>query len=128
MLRLNQELYAQRYREHIAKAKTLCAEHDYPQAGEKIWGALSALINSRVLIEQKSVNQKENSFVSLFHNFVGTSRINIRPQMHELELNGPEDIFHCIEGLHKFFYGGANFTDQWLSEIIPFLISLIEQL
>jgi hypothetical protein len=101
---------------------------DYVQAGEKIWGALSALINSRVFVEIKGVNEKESSFLRLFSAYRSRTTTNVSSQMRGLGFRTDKEIFDSIYGLHKFFYGGSNYTNSVLSQIIPFLISLIEQL
>lgn len=125
---MNQALYAQRLKEHITHAKALCAVGDYVQAGEKIWGALAALINSRVFVEIRSVDDKESSFLRLFSVYKSKTTANVYSQMRGLGFAKEEEIFDFIYGLHKFFYGGTNITNFQLSQTIPFLINLIEQL
>jgi len=124
---LSQKLYAIRLQEHLAHAKTLSNKGDYVQAGEKIWGALSALVNSRLIPEAKAVDHKKKRFLSLFNSYLMRTP-NLRSQMRQLGLKNDDEVFHAIYGLHKFFYGGANYNNQYLSKIVPFLISLIEKL
>lgn len=100
---------------------------DYVQAGEKIWGALSALINSRSSIDVKRVEDKKIRFISLFSTY---SRVtpSLFPKIRALGFRNEEEVFDSIFGLHKFFYGGANYTTAQLSPRIPFFISLLEKL
>lgn len=122
-----QQLYAKRFAEHISHANTLYQSGDYVQAGEKVWGALSALINSRSKIELKSRPEKERFFLGLFNKY-RQKNPNLRLQMQKLGFTNDADVFDAVFGLHKFFYGGANFTNQQLSARILFFIQIIENL
>lgn len=122
-----QTLYAQRVKEHLSHAKTLCASGDYVQAGEKIWGALSALVNTHSCRDVKRVEDKKICFISLFSTYNRVTP-SLYPNMRALGFRNEEEVFDSIFGLHKFFYGGANYTSAQLSTMLPFFISLLENL
>lgn len=126
-LTIRQQFYLNRFKEHISHAKTLCAGKDFVQAGEKVWGALSALINSRYILEAKGKNEKLRNFVALFSNYQRTNP-NLYPEMRKLGFRRAEEVFEATWGLHLNFYGGMCLTDQQLSDRIPFLIYVIENL
>ena len=126
-LTLRQTLYAQRLKDHLAHAHSLYASGDYVQTGEKIWGALSALINSRSLVDVKSPNDKKTCFVSLF-NAYNNRTPSLFSQMRTLGFRSAEEVFDAIYGLHKFFYGGTNYTPAQLQQRLPFFIDLLDNL
>jgi len=78
--------------------------------------------------ERKRIDEKKNSFLNLFSAYKSKTSSNVNAQMNGLGFKTAEEIFDSIYGLHKYFYGGAEYSDSELSQIIPFLISLIEQL
>jgi hypothetical protein len=124
---MNIALCELRFKNHIAHAKTLFTAGDYVQASEKIWGALSAIITLRRKREIRSMEDKRKTFLGLFNNYYA-SDATLRTKMHRLGFRRDEEVFYAIFGLHSFFYGGQNFTDQQLSQRIPFLIQVVENL
>jgi hypothetical protein len=124
---MNIALYELRFKDHIAHAKTLFNAGDYVQAGEKIWGALSAIVTLRRKKEIRYWEDKEKVFLGLF-NIYYASDATLRTQMQKLGFRGDKEVFYAIFGLHSFFYGGANYTEQQLSQRIPFLIQVVENL
>lgn len=121
---MNKQLYAQRVQEHLSHATSLCRNGDFVQAGEKIWGALSALINSKWFRDVKSVEDKRSCFISLFSRYNAVTP-SLYPKMHVLSLRNGDEIFDVIFGLHKFFYGGAYYSDAQLKKFLPFIIDLL---
>jgi hypothetical protein len=124
---LSQQLYNKRFNEHISHAKILNQNGDYVQAGEKVWGALSALVNARSPVEFKSPNDKKAFFVGLLNQYLQHNPVP-KQQMRQLGFRNSTDVFYAAYGLHKFFYGGTLYTDKTLSTRIPFLIGVIENL
>jgi hypothetical protein len=100
---------------------------DYVQAGEKIWGALAALVNSKFTSEVFSVTDKKRRFLALAYQYQRTHP-QLYASMHQIGFRRLEDVWYDIYGLHKFFYGGANYDNQFLSQLIPFLIQLMGSL
>lgn len=123
----HQPLYLQRFQRHIAHANTYFRQGDYIQAGEKIWGALSALINSRSLIEIKSVRDKKTNFLRLFRAYQHANQ-NIIIQMNQAGFRTEIEVWHSINGLHKYFYGGRSHPPQQIQVKMPFIIQLLNSL
>jgi len=124
---MSQALYSQRLSEHLKHAQSFCAAGDYVQAGEKIWGALSALVNSRYPTPVFKPEHKKRRFVAMLQIYQ-TTHPGLLTQMQALGLRRLDDIFHNAYGLHKYFYGGAHYNNRFLSRLIPFLIQLIANL
>ena len=124
---MNKQLYNQRAQEHLTHAKALFESGDYVQSAEKIWGSLSALINARSAIPVKLVSDKKRCFLTLFNVYNRTAP-GLYIQMRTLSFTAGEEIFDVIYGLHKFFYGGANYTKNQLEKYLPFLIDLLGKL
>lgn len=124
---MGQHLYTQRLSTHLKHASFLVAKGDYVQAGEKIWGALSALVNSRFSPEVYRVEDKKRRFLILLNRYLQNNP-QVQKQMHQLGFRRTSDIFDVIYGLHKFFYGGASYSEDSLKQIIPFLIQLLQEL
>jgi hypothetical protein len=119
-------LYAQRLKEHLQGASAHFNQGDYVQAGEKVWGALAALVNARRLGEGDimDVNSKEAAFARLFQQYAQKNP-SIHRQLAELQCRNERELFRVAHGLHKYFYGGTNLSRDQVSVVIPFLIELI---
>lgn len=128
-IKVNKQLYEQRTTEHLKHARVLLATGDYVQAGEKIWGALSALVNSKSadFKDVKGVEDKRYYFNRLFNSYNNRAP-TLYPKMRGLHFSDSDEIFDNIYGLHKFFYGGAIYSDQQLKKYLPFFIELLENL
>jgi hypothetical protein len=124
---LSQRLYTQRFSAHLIHASSLVAKGDYVQAGEKIWGAVSALVNSRFSTEVYSVKDKKQRFLALLNCYLHDNPL-VWNTIYQLGFRRLDEIFHSVYGLHKFFYGGTNYPEPFLKQIIPFLIQLIQKL
>lgn len=124
---MSQSLYSQRLLDHLKHAHSLFNQGDYVQAGEKIWGAISALVNSRYPTEVFKPDDKRKRFVSMLRIYQ-TTHPELPSVMQQLGFKRLDDVFHSAYGLHKYFYGGAHYPNQFLSKLIPFLIQLIEKL
>lgn len=121
-------LYNQRFHLHLNNANICYNNGDYIQAGEKIWGALSALINSRSPREIRNVNRKKRYFLNLLRLYIAANPL-FSGQMRQFGFRRNEDLWHAIYGLHEFFYGGGrSHSNHYLSGIIPFLIQLLNNL
>jgi len=121
-------LYQQRFRLHIQNAQTCFRNGDYIQAGEKIWGALSALINSRSPREIRNVNRKKNFFLNILRLYINANP-GFTAIMRRSGFRNNDEVWSAIYGLHEFFYGGGrNFTTRYLSTIMPFFIQLLQNI
>jgi hypothetical protein len=124
---LDQKLYAQRVALHISHARSSCSQGDYVQAGEKIWGAISALANSRFKPEVFSGSDKKARLITLLRAYqMKHAEINV--EMQQYGFYNLKDIVNSIYGLHEFFFGGTDYKSAYLAKIIPFLIQLIGNL
>jgi hypothetical protein len=124
---MSKALYPQRLKEHLQSARTLCAGGDYVQAGEKVWGALSALVNCRSQYIRRGVDDKKAAFMPLIGKHLRRNP-NVLVDMNRLGFKTSNDIFNTAFGLHEFFYGGTSYSRQQLSSRVPFLIELFENL
>lgn len=127
--KVNKLLYEQRKNEHLKHAKSLVATGDYVQAGEKVWGALSALVNchTSTTVDVKDVDNKKIFFSVLVQRYKQKTP-SLGPKMRSLQLRDADEVFDAIFGLHKFFYGGANYSSGQLQKYLPFFIELLENL
>ena len=124
---MSADLYSRRLKEHLDSAKMLCGKNDYVQAGEKVWGALSALVNALAKPERRAVDQKQSFFEPLVRKHLAKAP-HLKSRMLNLKLANATEIFLAVYGLHKFFYGGQDYSNQHVSQRIPFFIELLEHL
>jgi hypothetical protein len=122
-----QTVYSQRLSEHIKNAESLLKSGDYVQAGEKVWGALTALINSRFPLETHEKSVKESRFRALVHKYEQTNP-DFRTKMRQLGFRDMGELFSSVFGLHKYFYGGTSYNPQLVAKYIEFFIELIKEL
>jgi hypothetical protein len=122
-----QTVYSKRLSEHVENAESLLKSGDYVQAGEKIWGALTALVNSRFPTETHDVLTKENRFRILILRYEERNP-DLRTKMRELGFKNMEELFGSVYGLHKNFYGGTNYNPLLVAKHIKFFIELIKEL
>jgi hypothetical protein len=122
-----QTVYSQRLSEHIQNAESLLKSGDYVQAGEKVWGALTALANSRFSPETHEISVKESRFRQLLYKYEQTNP-NLRIKMRQVGFKDIGELFTSIYGLHKYFYGGASYNPQLVAKHIEFFIELIKGL
>jgi hypothetical protein len=122
-----QTLYSQRLSEHLEHAESLLKSGDYVQAGEKVWGALTALVNSRFKLETHEVSVKESRFRGLVRTYEQANP-DLRKKMRQLGFMDVGDLFNSIFGLHKCFYGGTAYNPRSVSVNIEFFIQLIKEL
>jgi len=120
-------VYSLRLSEHLKSAESLLEAKDYVQAGEKVWGALTALVNSRFDPEAHGVDVKESRFRSLFVRYEGVEP-NLRKRMKQLNFRDVGELFKSIYSLHKYFYGGTSYNATLISRNIEFFIQLITEL
>jgi hypothetical protein len=120
-------LYQQRFKEHLGSAKKLYEQSDYVQASEKVWGALSAFINTQSKTECKSKDEKRTFFVGNLYRYLLKDK-RLQNEMSRLGFKGCIDVFENAYGLHLFFYGGLNLANPQVSSIIAFLIEVLESL
>lgn len=120
-------LYVERLNRHLSGAKTHHASGDYVQAGEKVWGALSALVNTRSNRELKRAEDKKPLFSSMVNKLCGVDS-TIKSEMRQLGFRDGDEVFDAINGLHRFFYGGSNLSDEQASSRIGFFIKLLDRL
>lgn len=123
----NRQLTRQRINAHLQHATTYCANGDYVQAGEKVYGALVGIINKRSNREVKSKNIKKQKFINL----IGALGNRDPTKIPFLTQHFPNAVglWLAIFGLHEFFYGSAkNYTERHLSIIIPYFIQLLKML
>jgi hypothetical protein len=112
-------------RHHLASAAKLCEEGDYIQAAEKTWGALSAAINAkRSGPEKKTWSEKRTAFIELLIECL-KSYPELRTEMNGLGFLTTHDVFNAAYGLHKYFYGGTNYTDSQVADRVTFLTKII---
>lgn len=123
----HRSLYRNRYNTHIQHARNYFKDGDFIQAGEKLYGALSALINSKAATEKKRPNDKKQYFLKLMQSYHQQNR-SFQNTMSGLGFTSDEEIFWSIWGLHVYFYGGKNYPRPWLKTVIPFFINLLDQL
>jgi len=122
-----QTLYNQRLSEHLVHAESLLKSGDCVQAGEKVWGALTALVNSRFQPETHEVSVKGSRFRALIHKYQQTNP-DLRMKMRELGFKEVGELFDSIYGLHKYFYGGTSYNSRSVSGNIEFFIRIIKEL
>ena len=97
---------------HLNSAQTLYSQGDYIQAAEKVWGALSAAINAKTSgPEAKARSEKEQAFIPLAARCLHNNP-NLRTEMMQQGFRSTRDLFYAAYGLHKFFYGGTDYTNS----------------
>jgi hypothetical protein len=110
---------------HLQSAQALCAQGDYIQAAEKIWGALSAAINAKTSgPEKKGRSDKEQAFLPLVAKCLHANP-DLRTEMYDQGFKNAKDLFYAAWGLHMHFYGGANYTDLQVATRIEILTKII---
>lgn len=124
---MNRVLYQRRLEQHLSGAKTHRTNKDYVQAGEKVWGALSALVNTKSNHELKSQLDKKPLFSGLVNKLRATDS-TIRLEMNQLELRDGDEVFLAIYDLHRMFYGGTDYSEAQVLPKIDLFIKVIEKL
>lgn len=124
---MNKELYNSRMQHHLQSATVLCAQGDYVQAAEKVWGALSAAINAKTSgPEKKSRPEKEQAFIPLVAKCLHENP-DLRTEMYKQGFNNPKDLFYAAWALHMHFYGGANYSDLQVATRVKILTKIISK-
>jgi len=126
MLRVRRSLYFKRFQKHLRDLHKHLEERDYVQAAEKIWGAISSLINAYLPEEKMRVKDKKEGFSQLFELLPNKRRLN---QL--LTKYGFKSAYHMAgiaSGLHVYFYGGKNYPEEYLKKIMGEFKELLEEI
>ena len=127
MLRVKKPIYFQRFQRHIKSLEKHLKEGDYVQAAEKVWGAISSLVNAYFKLERKNVEGKKQGFDTLFRQ-LSVKHPSLRKILKENGFNNPYSFASKASGLHEYFYGGRKYPEEYLKSIIAKCATVLKEL
>ncbi len=104
------------------------------QAGEKLWGAYSAIINCislrNIRREATSIGAKRHVLTSVIPNLLrDDTRKVIDEALLKIECRSLGKLFERLSGIHRNFYGGGKVYDQsFLVDTIKVSIIVAEKI
>ena len=113
MLKIRNKLYFRRFREHLTSLDRHLREGDYVQAAEKVWGAMSSFINAVQPNEVRRVEDKKYSFKVLF-DYLSVKNPHLEELLSKHKFKNIDEFTTKASGLHEFFYGGRNYSEEYL--------------
>ncbi|MGQ4891992.1 MAG: PaREP1 family protein [Candidatus Njordarchaeia archaeon] len=128
------EKYKKRADQLLDEARVELDSGDVLQAGEKIWGLFSAIINLVSLRvnrqEATSISAKRYVLTSIIPRLLREEVIeSINENLSKIECRSLGKLFERLNGIHRNFYGGGkNYDFSFLKRNIEVSISIAEKL
>jgi len=126
MLTPRHPLYFSRFKKHVVDTRKHLKESDYVQASEKIWGAMSSLVNAMSITEVTGVNEKKEQFESLFSR-LSFKHNNLRQVLKDSHFIDARQFAVKAEGLHLYFFGKRDFPDDYMQRTIEDCVKVFEE-
>lgn len=120
------KLYFSRFKKHVADTRKHLQEPDYIQASEKVWGAMSSLVNAMSSNEVAGVREKKEAFETLFRS-LAVKHGNLRGVLKKSSFMGAYELATKAEGLHIYFFGGRNYPDYYIKTTIEDCLTVLEE-
>lgn len=119
------QLYMSRFQKHVIDTRKHLQEPDYIQASEKVWGAMSSLVNARSSIEVAGVREKKEAFETLFRS-LSVKHTQLRDILKKSSCRDAYELATKAEGLHIYFFGGRNYPDHYIKVTIEDCLMVFE--
>jgi len=126
MLTIRRPLYLSRFKKHVADTQKHLLEHDYVQASEEIWGALSSLMNAWSIVEVASVAAKKEKFADLYRQ-ISTKDLNLKQVLHDSHFDNSAHFVSKIEGLHLYFLGKTDYPGGFIKSTLEDVLRVLEE-
>lgn len=126
MLTPKRELYYTRFKKHIVDTRRHLQEPDYIQASEKVWGAMSSLVNAMSSVEVAGVRQKKEAFETIYEALTFKNG-NLRQVLKNCHFRDAYDLATKAESLHIYFFGGRYFPDYYIKTVIEDCVTVFEE-
>jgi hypothetical protein len=126
MLQVKRQIYFERFQKHTEDLQKCLNKGDYIQAAEKVWGAFSSFINAFAYSEVKSIIDKKKEFKTLFNKL--SSKRDYLTSILKKNFRNVDHFTSIAEGLHKFFYGGRRYPENYLKYVIPNCAELLKEI
>jgi HEPN domain-containing protein len=126
MLQVRRPVYFEHFKKHVEDLEKHLNEGDYFQAAEKVWGAISSFVNAFHFEEVRRAWIKKKVFAQLYHELAGRDR-----SLDSILKANFRDIDHFItiaEALHHYFYGGRDYTENQLIDIITRCVKILKSI
>jgi hypothetical protein len=101
-------------------------QFDYVQASEKVWGAMSSLVNAKSSFDITGVRQKKEAFESLFKRLC-VKYAHLRKTLKDCHFRDAYDLATKAEGLHLYFFGGRFYPDYFMKTVIEDCVKVFEE-
>jgi len=119
-------LYFEHFQKHVESLQKHLNEGDYVQAAEKVWGAISSLINALLERERKSIEDKKQGFNELFQQ-LSTVHPSLSKILKENNFESPYRFVAKAVGLHIYFYGGGRrYKEYQLKKVLEKYTRVLE--
>ena len=125
-LRVRRRIYFERFQKHLGDLHKHLEERDYVQAAEKIWGAISSLINAYLPEEKRKVMDKKQGFRQLFGLLPYKQRLN--QVLTKCGFESAYQMASIASGLHVYFYGGKYYPEEHLKKIMEGFKEVLEEI
>jgi hypothetical protein len=119
-------VYFSRFKKHLADTRKHLKEPDYIQASEKVWGAMSSLVNAMSVTEIVGVNEKKERFESLFWQ-LSVQHKNLRQVLKDSHFIDARHLALKAEGLHLCFFGKHNYPDDYMQRTLEDCVKVFEE-
>jgi hypothetical protein len=116
MIQVRSPVYFERFKKHVEDLEKHLNEGDYLQAAEKVWGAISSFVNAFHHEEVTSMKAKKDVFARLYHELASEDKL-LETVLKE-NFGRFNKFISAAEGLHRYFYGGRDYTENQLMDII----------
>ena len=119
------QLYTSRFQKHVIDTRKHLQELHYIQASEKVWGAMSSLVNAKSSIEVAGVREKKEAFETLFRS-LSVKHTHLRDVLKKSSCKNAYELATKAEGLHIYFFGGRNYPEYYIKVIIEDCLMVFE--
>jgi hypothetical protein len=119
-------LYFSRFKKHIHDTHKHLTESDSVQASEKIWGALSSLVNINSIREITGVAEKKEAFENLYRRLC-VKHDHLRGVLTIRHFRDAYDLASKAEGLHMYFFGGRSYPENYIKAVVEDCVQVFEE-
>ena len=119
--------YYNRFQKHLNDIFVHLEEGDYVQASEKVWGAISSLVNATFSLERKGIKDKKEGFVTLYRS-LSVKHPHLRDILKQNCFKNANDLITKASGLHEYFYGGRDYPEKYLKNVIEGCAKVLEEI
>jgi len=120
------KLYLSRFKKHVCDTRKHLNESDYVQASEKIWGAMSSLVNAESLNEITGMRGKKEAFENLYRRLC-VKYGHLRKVLTDCHFKDAYHLATMAEGLHLYFFGGRSYPDHYILTVVEDCVKVFEE-